>query len=172
MKSEESHAKLRNLPWPLLRPRSIHFCQNGWNISREVFPLNTMLAYTVCTIDIETFFSVCAMVHCACQRPIVHPPPPPPYFNILLVVFVVLGLLCRRLKWLSVHVLRDVFSTCVFSPSLEKCGLNYVSGLYSTVSHSLPGDPYSENCKVSGTHSGVCRTVFLSTLPSSRSVLF
>ncbi len=35
--------KFKNQPRPLLRPRSINFCQHFWNLSRETVPLKSLI---------------------------------------------------------------------------------------------------------------------------------
>jgi hypothetical protein len=41
MKSLEPHKNYKNQPRPLVRPSSVNFCQNFWNLSHETVPLNT-----------------------------------------------------------------------------------------------------------------------------------
>ncbi len=39
MKSLEPHKNYKNQPRPLVRPSSVNFCQNFWNLSHETVPL-------------------------------------------------------------------------------------------------------------------------------------
>ncbi len=42
LKSLEPPKKFKNQPRPLVRPSSVNFCQNFWNLSHETVPLSML----------------------------------------------------------------------------------------------------------------------------------